>query len=164
MNDKSRKKNKTNKKEILKDLRQMAQAIANELEFELVDLEYIKEFGNYFLRVYIDKIGGVSTEDCEKMSKILSSRLDEKDPIEESYYLEVSSPGLDRPLKTDKDLKRNLEKDVEIKLYKPLDNKKKYEGRLVDFNENDIIIQNNQGDKITLPKEVVANVRLSIKF
>lgn len=164
MNDKSRKKNKTNKKEILKDLRQMAQAIANELEFELVDLEYIKEFGNYFLRVYIDKIGGVSTEDCEKMSKILSSQLDEKDPIEESYYLEVSSPGLDRPLKTDKDLKRNLEKDVEIKLYKPLDNKKKYEGRLVDFNENDIIIQNNQGDKITLPKEVVANVRLSIKF
>lgn len=164
MNDKSRKKNKTNKKEILKDLRQMAQAIANELEFELVDLEYIKEFGNYFLRVYIDKIGGVSTEDCEKMSKILSSQLDEKDPIEESYYLEVSSPGLDRPLKTDKDLKRNLEKDVEIKLYKPLDNKKKYEGKLVDYNENDIIIQNNQGDKITLPKEVVANVRLSIKF
>ena len=117
-----------------------------------------------FRSVYIDKIGGVSTEDCEKMSKILSSQLDEKDPIEESYYLEVSSPGLDRPLKTDKDLKRNLEKDVEIKLYKPLDNKKKYEGRLVDFNENDIIIQNNQGDKITLPKEVVANVRLSIKF
>lgn len=155
---------KTNKREVLKMVKQMCQSIADDLGYELVDIEYIKEFGSYFLRVYIDKVGGVSTDDCEKMSEKLSAFLDEKDPIKEAYYLEVSSPGLDRPLKTDKDLKRNLNKDVEIKLYKPIDNKKNYEGSLVDFNDNEINIDDSQGKRVSLPRELISVVRLAIKF
>lgn len=164
MNNKSTNNKKTNRREILKIVKQMCLTIADELGFELVDMEYIKEFGSYFLRVYIDKVGGVSTDDCEKMSDQLSTMLDEKDPIKEAYYLEVSSPGLDRPLKTDKDLKRNLNKDVEIRLYKPLDNMKNYEGVLVDFNDDEIIIEDSQGKTISLPKEIISIVRLAIKF
>ncbi|MDR7869941.1 MAG: ribosome maturation factor RimP [Tissierellaceae bacterium] len=164
MNNNSRMNIKSNKREILKSVRHMSQNIAEELNFELVDLEYIKEFGSYFLRIYIDKLGGISTDDCEKMSARLSEALDEEDPIKEAYFLEVSSPGLDRPLKTDKDLKRNLDKDVEIKLYKPLNNKKNYEGSLKDFNDEEIIIEDNQGNIISLPREVVSIIRLAIKF
>ncbi len=162
--NKSTNKRKTNKREILKTVKQMCQTIADELGFELVDMEYIKEFGSYFLKVYIDKLGGVSTEDCEKMSEKLSLMLDERDPIKEAYYLEVSSPGLDRPLKTDKDLKKNLDKDVEIKLYQPINNMKNYEGVLVDFNDDEIVIKDSQGKTVSLPKEVISIVRLAIKF
>ena len=84
-------------------------------------MEYIKESGSYFLKVYVDKIGGITLDDCQKMSKELSRKLDDEDPISEEYYLEVSSPGLDRPLKTDKDLNRNLGRDVELKLYRPFE-------------------------------------------
>lgn len=164
MNNKSTNNRKTNKREILKITKQMCQSIADELGFELVDMEYIKELGSYFLRVYIDKVGGVSTEDCEKMSEKLSTILDEKDPIKEAYYLEVSSPGLDRPLKTDKDLNRNLDKDVEIKLYKPINNIRNYEGTLIDFNDDEIVIKDSQGNSIFLPKEIISTVRLAIKF
>lgn len=164
MNNKSRNSSKTNKKEVLKIVKHMGQTIAGELDFELVDMEYIKEFGSFFLKVYIDKVGGVSTDDCERMSEKLSTMLDEKDPIREAYYLEVSSPGLDRPLKTDSDLNRNLNRDVEIKLYKPLNNKKNYEGVLVDYKDDEIVIEDNQGNFVSLPKEDISIIRLAIKF
>ena len=164
MNNKTRRNSRINSREMLKSVRDMSQTIADELDFELVDLEYIKEFGNYFLRVYIDKIGGVSTDDCEKMSERLSIALDEKDPIKEAYYLEISSPGLDRPLKTDKDLNRNLGNDVEIKLYISWNNKKNYEGTLASFNDDEITIENNQGNTFSLPRELISIVRLAIKF
>ena len=153
-----------NKREIIKLVREISKSITDENDYDLVDVEFVKEGPNHFLRIYIDKAGGVTIDDCQIVSEALNSKLDEINPIDVSYYLEVSSPGLDRPLKTDKDLKRNLNKDVEIKLYKQLDNKKKYDGKLVDFNENEIIIENIKGDKILLPKEVVADVRLSINF
>lgn len=155
---------RTNRREMLTNVRRMCQTIVDELEFELVDVEYIKEFGNYFLRVYIDKPGGVSTDDCEKMSERLSKVLDEKDPIKESYYLEVSSPGLDRPLKTDSDLRRNLNKEVEIKLYKAIDNMKNYEGKLLDFDDDEIRIEDEKGNIISLAKDLISIVRLAIKF
>lgn len=164
VNNKPRNSSKTNRREVLRLVKQICQTIAEELGYELVDIEYIKEFGSYFLRVYIDKVGGVSTHDCEIMSEKLSTILDEKDPIKEAYYLEVSSPGLDRPLKNDKDFKRNLNKDIEISLYKAIDNKKNYEGTLIDFNENEIVIDGGQGNKIYLPKEALSSVRLAIKF
>lgn len=164
VNNKPRSSGKTSKREVLRAVKQMCQSIADELDFELVDMEYIKEFGSYFLKVYIDRVGGISTDDCEKMSEKLSAMLDEKDPISEAYYLEVSSPGLDRPLKTDNDLNRNLNKDIEIKLYKPLNNKKNYEGILVDYSDDEIVIEDNQGNTLSLPKEVISIVRLAIKF
>ena len=142
---------RTNRREMFKLVGEVCESLAEELGFELVDIEYVKEFGSYFLRVFIDKPGGVTSDDCEEMSVRLSPILDEKDPIKEPYYLEVSSPGLDRPLKTDKDLKRNLNKEVEIKLYKALNKVKNYQGRLVEFNDDTIIIEDGSGEVISLP-------------
>src|SRR5699024_3551119 len=117
---------------------------------------------NYFLRVYIDKIDGVSLDDCEKMSAKLGKELDEKDPIRDPYYLEVSSPGLDRPLKTDSDLKRNLNKDIEISLYRAFNNEKNYEGKLIDVNEKEILITDDDNN-ISITREYIANIKLAIK-
>ncbi len=111
------------KKEVLKSVKNICESIATSLNYELVDVEYIKESGSYYLRIYIDKPGGITLDDCQIMSVAVSEKLDENDPIKEAYYLEVSSPGLDRPLKTDKDLKRNLGKDIEVKLYKTFNKK-----------------------------------------
>lgn len=152
-----------NRGNLLKMVNEISVEIAEELGFELVDLEYVKESGNYFLRVYIDKIDGVSLDDCEKMSAKLGKELDEKDPIRDPYYLEVSSPGLDRPLKTDSDLKRNLNKDIEISLYRAFNNEKNYEGKLIDFNEKEILITDDDNN-ISIPREYIANIKLAIKF
>lgn len=152
-----------NKKELMKKLNAMCDELAQSLNYDLVDVEYVKEFSSYYLRVYIDKEGGITLDDCQNMSELLSERLDKEDPIETAYYLEVSSPGLDRPLKTDKDLKRNLGKDVEISLYKPLDNRKKYEGNLIDFTGEKIIIEVNE-KLIEIPKDAVSVIKLALKF
>lgn len=152
-----------NKKEMLKIVNKISDNIAESLGYELVAVEYVKELGSYFLRVYIDKIGGVTLDDCQKMSEELSAKLDEKDPISEEYYLEVSSPGLDRPLKTDKDLERNLNKDVELKLYKPFKNKKSYEGELKSFSKEEIILEEKEVF-IKVPREYISIIKLAIKF
>lgn len=137
--------------------------IAESLGYELVDIEYVKELGSYFLRIYVDKVGGITLDDCQKMSEGLSGKLDGKDPISGEYYLEVSSPGLDRPLKTDKDLNRNLEKDVELKLYKPFGNKKIYEGELKSYSKDEITLKQND-NLVSIPREYISIIKLSIKF
>ncbi len=152
-----------NKKELMKKLNAMCDELSQSLNYDLVDVEYVKEFGSYYLRVYIDKEGGITLDDCQNMSELLSERLDKEDPIETAYYLEVSSPGLDRPLKTDKDLKRSLGKDIEISLYKPLDNRKKYEGKLMDFTEEKIVIEVNE-NLIEIPKDAISVIKLAFKF
>ncbi|MDR0879314.1 MAG: ribosome maturation factor RimP [Clostridioides sp.] len=133
-------------------------------EFELVDVEYVKEAGEYYLRIYIDKEGGISLSECEIISRELSPILDENDPIEENYFLEISSPGLDRPLKKEKDFVRYAGRDVELKLYKAVDGKKQYEGKLIELTP-DNIIRVEVGDE---PKEFdrkdVAIIRLAIEF
>ena len=88
--------------------------------FELVDVEYVKEAGNYYLRVYIDKEGGITVDDCEVISRALGDKLDADDFIDDSYILEVSSPGLGRPLKKEKDFLRSIGKEIEIKLYRTI--------------------------------------------
>ena len=98
------------RKSIVSIVREHCEPIVEELGYDLVDLEYVKENGNNFLRFYIGKPEGISIDDCQKVSELVGEKLDEIDPIKESYYLEVSSPGLDRPLKTDKDLKGILGK------------------------------------------------------
>ena len=97
-----------------------------EHNFELVDVEYVKEGGNWYLRAYIDKEGGITVDDCEVISRTLSDWLDREDFIADSYTLEVSSPGLGRPLKKDKDFERSLGEAVELRLYKPRDKQKEY--------------------------------------
>lgn len=153
-----------NKREMLKVVKNICNSIALSLNYELVDVEYVKEFGSFFLKIYIDKPGGVNLDDCQSMSELVSERLDAEDPIKDAYYLEVSSPGLDRPLKTDKDLRRNIGKDIEIKLYKAINNKKSYEGRLEDFNELDIILSMDNDNTINIPKEAISVIKLALKF
>jgi ribosome maturation factor RimP len=153
-----------NKKETLKEVTAICSPIAESLGYELVDVEYVKELGSYYLRVYIDKPGGITLDDCQNMSEILSDKLDEKDPINSAYYLEVSSPGLDRPLKTDKDLKRNIGKDIEISLYTPYENKKVYEGRLEDYSDQLISIKDENDNLIEIPRESVSIIKLALKF
>ncbi len=153
-----------NKKNVLKSVTNICESLAADLNYELVDVEYIKESGSYFLRIYVDKPGGINLDDCQTMSMAVSEKLDENDPFKEAYYLEVSSPGLDRPLKTDKDLKRNLGKDIEIKLYKTLNDRKSYEGKLENYNNSEIIILDEMNNKIEIPKELISIIKLAIKF
>lgn len=151
------------KKEIIKVVSEISEELLESLGYELVDVEYQKEFGDYYLRIYIYSEDGVFVDDCEKISRQLSSEIDEKDPIPGAYYLEVSSPGLDRPISTDKDLKRNLNKKVEIKLYKPLNNRKNLEGILTDFSDDDIKIKENE-EELVIPRNLISLMRLAIEF
>ena len=150
-------------KDILKIVRENCEPIIEDLGYDLVDLEFVKESGEYFLRFYIGKLGGISIDDCQKTSEMLSDKLDEIDPIDKSYYLEVSSPGLDRPLKTDKDLKRNIGMKVELSLYKNFEDKKNYIGKLVDYSDKYIVILDGEIEK-SIPREIISNIKLVIEF
>lgn len=132
--------------------------------FELVDIEFKKEGPHRYLRIYIDKIGGITIDDCQKVSEELSEKLDEVDPIEENYFLEVSSPGLDRPLKKDSDFERFKGENVEIKLYEAINNQKTFEGELVGLYDNKIKLNIENMGLIEIPREKVAIARLAIKF
>ncbi|WP_353095270.1 ribosome maturation factor RimP [Tissierella praeacuta] len=153
-----------NKKGIIGIVRGISEELAEELKYELVDVEFVKEGSNHFLRVYLDKPGGINLDDCQKMSQLLSDKLDEKDPITVPYYLEVSSPGLDRPLKTDKDLKRNLGKEIEIKLYEPMNGKKIIEGTLESYEETLIIVKTEIDEIIEISRQSIALIKLAVKF
>ena len=131
--------------------------------FELVDIEYVKEGSNWYLRVYIDKPGGINVDDCELISRALSDKLDEEDFIDDAYILEVSSPGLGRPLKKDKDFERSLGEDVEIKLYRMKDGTKDYRGFLKSYNKEEIVIEDND-EEITFKRREIALVRLALDF
>ncbi|WP_024620657.1 ribosome maturation factor RimP [Metaclostridioides mangenotii] len=132
--------------------------------FELVDVEYVKESGEFYLRIYIDKPEGISLAECETISRELSPILDEKDPIQENYFLEVSSPGLDRPLKKEKDFIRYKGREVELKLYKPLNGSKQFEGTLLELTPENIIKLEIDGSTVEFDKKDVAIIRLAIKF
>lgn len=152
------------KKSIEATIEEMVAKITDPRGFEIVDVEYVKEAGEYYLRIFLDKEGGISLNDCEAVSRELSEVLDVKDPIKDNYFLEVSSPGLDRPLKKDKDFVRYQGRDVEIKLYKPMNGSKQFEGELVGLTEENnikVIIDENE---VEFSKKEVALVRLAIKF
>ncbi len=112
-------------------VKQIAEPKAEELGLELIDCEYKKEGGRRILRLYIDKKGGVGLDDCEAVSRSVEPVLDSEDFIDEAYTFEVSSPGLDRPLKTDRDFIRYEGEDVEVGLYAAIDGKKKFTGKLI---------------------------------
>ncbi len=132
--------------------------------FELVDVEYVKEGGQWYLRVYIDKPGGITVDDCEIVSREFSDILDEKDYIEDSYIFEVSSPGLGRPLKKEKDFQRSLGKEVEIRTYRALDHQKEFVGILKDYDKNQVTIETQPGTVQTFEKSEIALIRLAFDF
>lgn len=151
------------KKKIEDIVAEFAGPIANNHSFELVDVEFIKEGTNWYLRIYIDKPGGITIDDCKVVSEEISDILDKKDPIDQSYFLEVSSPGLDRPLKKDSDFEKFKGELVEVKVYKPIDGRKVFEGELIGLIDNKIIIKIDD-ENAEFEKDQVAVVRRVIKF
>ena len=142
---------------------QLVQPIVDENHFELVDVEYVKEGANWYLRVYADKEGGINIDDCVLLSRALEAKLDEEDFIEDAYILEVSSPGLGRPLKKDKDFERSLGKDIEIKLYRPIEKRKEWEGTLVSYDTESITVRLEEKE-MTIARNDIALVRLALDF
>lgn len=141
----------------------LARPLADALGVELYDVEFVKEGGAYYLRVYIDAEGGVDIDTCEAMSRALDPVLDEADPIEESYYLEVGSVGLDRPLKKEKDFLHFLQTDVEVRLFAPLDGQKEWVGRLTAYHDGEFTIDVG-GTPKTFSVKQTALVRPYIEF
>ena len=137
--------------------------IAEKNGVEIYDVEYGKEGSDWYLRAYIDKPGGVTIDDCERVSRELSDRLDQEDFIEDAYVLEVSSPGLGRTLKKEKHLQKSLGEEVEIRLYKPEEKCREFAGILKAFDAQSVTIQTAQGDR-TFDRKDVALIRLALDF
>lgn len=133
-------------------------------QFELWDVEYVREAGNWYLRAYIDKEGGITVDDCEVISRQLSDWLDKEDFIDDSYIMEVSSPGLGRPLKKDRDFERSIGDEVEIRLYKPRDKQKEFTGLLKSFDAGTVTIETEEGTEITFERPEIALIRLAFDF
>ena len=138
--------------------------LLEENKFELVDVEYVKEAGTWYLRAYIDKEGGIAVDDCELISRRLGDWLDEKDFIDESYILEVSSPGLGRPLKKEKDFARSIGKDVDVRLYRQRDGQTEFTGRLSSYDGDTVTLQMEDGSQMTFERSGIALIRLSFDF
>jgi ribosome maturation factor RimP len=152
------------KRKVTEIVEELVTPITEELGLELVDVEYKKEGENWFLRVFIDRPeGGVDIEDCGRVSERLSDRLDEVDPIPNSYYLEVSSPGAERPLKKLKDYQRAVGKSVLITTYEPIDGAKSFEGTLQSVGEQELQLIIGQ-KTVSIPFEKIASARLVIEF
>ncbi len=132
--------------------------------FELWDVEYVKEGSNWYLRAYIDKPGGIMVDDCEVVSRELSDILDEQDFIDDAYILEVSSPGLGRPLKKEKDFARSIGEEIEIRTYRAIDRQKEFIGVLTAFDKDTITIEYEDGENQSFDRANVALVRLTFDF
>lgn len=143
---------------------ELLQPLVDAHGFELVDVEYVKEAGNWYLRAYIDKPGGIAVDDCEVISRALSDKLDEEDYIEDSYILEVSSPGLGRPLKKEKDYARSMGKEVEIRTYRPINKEKEFYGILSAYDESSVTITTEEQEEQTFEKADIALIRLAFDF
>ncbi len=143
---------------------QLLEPILKENKFELYDVEFVKEAGTFYLRAYIDKEGGININDCELVSRRLSDVLDEKDFIPDAYILEVSSPGLGRALKKDKHFEKSIGEEVEVKLFKAIDKQKEFTGFLESFNEEVIVISDEQEKELEFERSNIASVRLVVHF
>ena len=140
----------------------LVQTILTGSALELVDVEYVKE-REWYLRIFLDKEGGIEIEDCHWVSEQLESKLEKLDPIKESYYLEVSSPGLDRALRKDRDFIRHVGDKIEISTFKPIDGQKKFIGVLNCLSEGNIHI-NVDGVEVIIPRDKTSQVRLHLDF
>ena len=142
----------------------LALPVVQDAGCELVDVEYVKEGNSWFLRVYIDKEGGVIHEDCEKVSQPLNKIIDERDPISHPFYFEVSSPGLERPLKRPRDFEKAVGKSVEIRLFKAVDGLKRYEGLLDSYDGKEATIKLDSGETRIFPLDQIAKGKTIFKF
>ena len=138
--------------------------ILEEKGYEMVDVEYVKEGSSWYLRAFVDKPGGITINDLESVSRRLSDLLDEKDFISDAYILEVSSPGLGRPLKKDRDFDRSIGEEIEVHLYRSLNGNKQCIGLLKSYDKDTITIEDEDGSEINLDRVNVSFVKLTIDF
>ncbi len=143
--------------------------ILDEHHFELVDVEFVKEGKSWYLRVYIDKTGGINIEECALVSDLLGEKLDncDPDPIPQAYFLEVSSPGAERPLKKESDYERALNSYINVSLYQQLDGRKVYEGTMIDLKPDELTLEymdKTRKKTVVIPRKQIAKARLAIKF
>lgn len=138
--------------------------ILDRMNFELVDVEYVREGGTWYLRAYIDKEGGITVNDCEAVAREMNEILDREDFVEDSYVFEVSSPGLGRPLKKEKDYIRSMGKEVEIRTYRAINREKEFYGILSAYDENTVTIKTEDGTEMTFEKSDIALIRLAFDF
>lgn len=131
--------------------------------YSLYDVQYAKEGKNYFLRIFIDKVEGIDLNDCEKVNDLVNPLLDEVDYIKEQYFLEVSSPGIERVLRKDEHLQENIGNEIEIKLFKPENGKKEFEGILNSFDKENIKL-NVQNEEITIERKNISNMKLKYNW
>ena len=140
---------------------QLIQPLIDANNFELVDVEFVKEGSDWYLRVYIDKDGGITVDDCELISRAFNEILDREDYISEQYIFEVSSPGLMRPLKKEKDYIRSVGKSIDIKLYKPVDKCKEFTGVLDSYDKDTVTIKMDDDTQKTFDRSNLAMIRLA---
>lgn len=138
--------------------------ILNKRNFDLIDVEYVKEGSTWFLRAYIDKEGGITINDCEDVAREMNPILDELDYIDASYTFEVSSPGLGRPLKKEKDYVRNLGKDIEIRTYRPISHEKEFHGILKAYDTKTVTIVTEDDVEFVFEKSDIALIRQALDF
>lgn len=143
---------------------QMILPILERMQFELVDVEYVKEGGTWYLRAYIDKEGGITVNDCEAVAREMNELLDAEDFISESYIFEVSSPGLGRPLKKEKDYIRNMGKEVEIRTYRAINRSKEFYGILKEYDKDSVTIVDENEEIQTFQKSEIALIRQAVIF
>ena len=151
------------------EVRVVVQPIVDEQNLELVDMEFLKEGKNWFLRIYIDKPGGIDIEECALISEKVSEALDaiDPDPIPQAYFLEVSSPGAERPLKTEADMQNAIGKYVHLSFYQAIDGEKFYEGTLKEVNDDYVVLTiriKTRTKDIEIERKQIANARLAIQF
>ena len=143
---------------------QLLLPILEKYQFELVDVEYVKEGSSWYLRAYIDKEGGVTVNDCEAVAREMNEILDREDYIQESYIFEVSSPGLLRPLKKEKDFQRNIGKEIEIRTYRPVRHEKEFIGILQAYDADSVTITDEDKEEMTFQKSDIALIRQYVRF
>jgi len=150
---------------VIEQVKQLIEPILTERSLTLFDLEFVREGKENFLRVYIDKEGGVDLTECSIVSEKLSEKLDENDPIEGTYFLEVSSPGAERPLKTEQDFQDHIDRNIYVSLYVHIDGEKEYEGILTDFSEGFATIEykfKHTKKEVQIPFDKIAKARLAV--
>ncbi|RDU24376.1 ribosome maturation factor RimP [Anaerosacchariphilus polymeriproducens] len=138
--------------------------IIEQYNFELVDVEYVKEGSSWYLRAYIDKEGGITVDDCEIVSRAMGEILDKEDYIEDSYIFEVSSPGLGRPLKKEKDFARSIGELVEVRTYRPINKQKEFEGYLKAYDEHSVTLEFEDKTEMIIARTDIALIRLAFDF
>lgn len=142
------------KKSTEESVQKMVEDVIKNTDIELVDIEYVKEGPFKYLKVYLDKPGGITVDDTADVSRALNKKLDDVDLIKEQYFLEVSSPGIERPFKTDADYQKNIGEKVEAKFFKPVDGKKSVSGILVEKSEGKVVIKSNDENIIIELKDI----------